>query len=632
MSFLAPLGLIALISLPIILLLHLMRERRRRVVVPSLLIWQLLPQRQDTQRRRRLPITLLLLLQLLAAALLALALAQPAWIAQLFAGEQHLAVVVDTSTSMAATVGAQSRLDAARDRVRSLAAGLGPGDTLTLILAGPQPSLVGSADAEQAPGLLAALDAQTAAGTDSDISGALLLAEAALEGHRDGRIIVLSDGALPTLQSDVGDRVGTRPIDWQWLGGPLDNRAVVALAARQRSSEGGTSTYVYARIANFGNTPLATEVRLFGDGQLLDTRNASLPADGIAELTWTLPPGIALLRAEFDGRDTLPIDDSASLNIAPPRPTQVLLISDTPALLERALAAIPGLAVTTIGTSAYTGPAENVSADLTVFDSVVPLEWPIGGSLVINPPASASTVLDVGERRDVADPADSALRIQGALAEGLSLSGIDFGAVRTINPPSWATVHVSRDDQPLVFSGQTGRSAVAVWAFDIEESKLSNRLAFPLLLARSVRELVPTPPPGSILSGEELVFEPSLRADAVEIVAPDGSVQRIEIDEDHHLRFTAELPGVYRIDELAGATPLYTVQLPVNAGAARESALRPQPQPATELVGGPAEDEVITSQRSIWPWLGALALIVLICEWFYVHRGTAGADSQKAAP
>ncbi|NJM06171.1 VWA domain-containing protein [Candidatus Gracilibacteria bacterium] len=173
MSFLAPLGLLALVSLPIILLLHLMRERRRRVVVPSLLIWQLLPQRQDSQRRRRLPVTLLLLLQLLAAALLAFALAQPAWIAQLFVGEQHIAVIVDTSTSMAATVGGQSRLDAARARVRGLVGELGPGDTLTLVTAGPQPALIGTANQEQAASLLAALNTQRATGTGSDMPGAL---------------------------------------------------------------------------------------------------------------------------------------------------------------------------------------------------------------------------------------------------------------------------------------------------------------------------------------------------------------------------------------------------------------------------------------------------------------------------
>ena len=45
MSFLQPIFLLALLALPIIILLHLLRERQRRLVVPSLQHWLNLPQR-----------------------------------------------------------------------------------------------------------------------------------------------------------------------------------------------------------------------------------------------------------------------------------------------------------------------------------------------------------------------------------------------------------------------------------------------------------------------------------------------------------------------------------------------------------------------------------------------------------
>src|SRR3712207_8291507 len=50
--------LLALLTLPIIVLLHLLRERRRRVSVPSLMHWQHLPRRPEGERIRRLPLTL----------------------------------------------------------------------------------------------------------------------------------------------------------------------------------------------------------------------------------------------------------------------------------------------------------------------------------------------------------------------------------------------------------------------------------------------------------------------------------------------------------------------------------------------------------------------------------------------
>ena len=55
MTLLFPLGLLALLTLPIIVILHLLRERRRRVAVPSLLHWQNLPRQPEGQRIRRLP-------------------------------------------------------------------------------------------------------------------------------------------------------------------------------------------------------------------------------------------------------------------------------------------------------------------------------------------------------------------------------------------------------------------------------------------------------------------------------------------------------------------------------------------------------------------------------------------------
>ena len=54
MTFLAPLGLLSLLVLPLILVLHLIRRRRRPVRVPSLQLWSA----TDTEvqrKRRRLP-------------------------------------------------------------------------------------------------------------------------------------------------------------------------------------------------------------------------------------------------------------------------------------------------------------------------------------------------------------------------------------------------------------------------------------------------------------------------------------------------------------------------------------------------------------------------------------------------
>src|ERR1051325_7732265 len=120
MTFLLPIGLLALLTLPLIVVLHLLRERRRRVAVPSLLHWLNIPQRRAGERIRRLPLTLLLLMHLLIAGLLGLALGRPQMLGAPVHAARQTAIIVDTSTSMAARDGATTRFQEARSRALAL--------------------------------------------------------------------------------------------------------------------------------------------------------------------------------------------------------------------------------------------------------------------------------------------------------------------------------------------------------------------------------------------------------------------------------------------------------------------------------------------------------------------------------
>jgi hypothetical protein len=607
MTLLAPLGLLALLALPVIVILHMLRERRRRVVVPSLLLWQLLPRRQEAQRRRRLPLTLLLLLHLLAAVLLAFALARPEWPLDLFGSNASLALIVDTSTSMAAPSGVGTRLDAARARAREL---LGAGGNVTLIDAGTQARVLDAGGLDAATRLAAALETLVPSGTGTDIDGALTLAEAALQGQPAPRIVVLTDAALPALEAELDGRDGTVPVAWETVGSPIENRAVVTLAARVRS--GTSPVQVYARAVNYSENSISTVLRLYGDEQILDTRPVTFNSNSEAELTWAVPRDIELLRVELDGEDGLPADDSYTISLAATRPVRALLVSARPAALERALRAVPGLELNTIDPSAYSGS----DAELTIFEGFLPDRWPEGGVLAVSPPVG-STLLAVndGER----EAADAALQVgPSSLLDGVSLSSVAFGAVRGVTPPEGFQTLLSRDEQPLILRGRQERSEIAVWSFDLGQGNLTSRLAFPLLVARSVRDLTPPALQSSALLGEMVALHPDPRAERVEVGTPDGSVMILDVTLGEPLELRLEVPGVYNIAERAGERTLFEGRIGVNAGAAVESDLRPRPVP--EAPPPPAAAfSADANQRPLWPWLAAAALLVMLVEWLYVH-------------
>ena len=134
MTWLAPLGLLGLLSLPVIVLLHVLHARNRRAVVPTLALWRWLEREVRGPRMRLPPLSAVLLLQLSAAALLSLALARPRL--DFLAGPataERLVLVVDTSTSMSATDAAPSRLARAQAQAAVLLAGLGEGDSAALV-------------------------------------------------------------------------------------------------------------------------------------------------------------------------------------------------------------------------------------------------------------------------------------------------------------------------------------------------------------------------------------------------------------------------------------------------------------------------------------------------------------------
>jgi hypothetical protein len=181
-------------------------------------------------------------------------------------------------------------------------------------------------------------------------------------------------------------------------------------------------------------------------------------------------------------------------------------------------------------------------------------------------------------------------------------------------------VVLQANETPLIVHGRRGQSDVTIWAFGLRQGNLRNRLAFPLLVARSVRELTPPPLPGTLASGAMLDVRPSPRARAVELVAPDGSPTRRDTSSLLTLG-PLSAPGIYTLRELDETGTLYEGFVAVNAGSGLESDLRPRPAP--DIVARPLAEVARAEQaagRDLWPYLALLALAALLFEWVYVQR------------
>lgn len=616
MSFLLPIGLAALMTLPVILALHLLNEQRRRTRVPSLLLWQNVPRRFEGERSRRLPITALLLLHLLAAALIGLALGRPQIPGPTTGEARHTAILLDTSTSMAAEDGGATRFQQALDRAREIVRGMAPGDRATVVAMGPQARIVASGGAGDAAALDAALGQLQPGGTGTNLDAALTLAEAALDPQLSRRVLVITDGAM----QDQAPRAVAAPLEWVQVGDERPNRAITAFSTR---SWGGR-IHVYARVANFGRQSYVGNIRLVADDETVSIDPLSIAAGGETELTWTAPGGSTWLRVEMAGDDALPQDDSAVVGVARARPLSALVVSGSPAQLQRVLGALPGVAVTTVAPADYAGATDARSAaDLTIFDGFLPPEWPAGATLAISPPPG-NPLLEVTSDVRLSD---RELRLSGTTLGDLSLSGVNLGSGRAVTPPAWAETLLTADEIPLIMRGRSDGREIAIWTFDLASGNLPSRLAFPLLMARTVRDLAPPALPTSIAAGDAVQLRPDPRANEVQLtlVAPATPGERA--DESGVITLPAGAavtidrltqPGLYRVEELRGEQTALVGLVGVNAGSTAESNLTPRPAPqlsAPDQALGAATQSLMTD---IWPWLALAAAAVLAIEWLYV--------------
>lgn len=423
---------------------------------------------------------------------------------------------------------------------------------------------------------------------------------------RHAAILVLTDNGPSTTA--VPASVGAA-LSWQQLGTAQPNRAIVALAARAW----GAQVQVYARLANYAPTPFSARIALYADERTLGERTANIAANGETELTWTLPASYATLRAVLDGGDSLPQDDEARLSLAQTRPLAIELVSAAPAALRRALAAVPSAQVTVTAPAAYQPGSQ---AALTVFDNFLPAAWPAGPVLVINPPIG-STLLSVREGTTPAKA--SPLDTRGALLAGLSLAGVDFGPLRSIDAPAGFTAQLANGETPLILRGRSDTHDMAIWAFDPSAGNFTTRLAFPLLIARTVRDLTPAPLPQSVLAGTPLVLRPDARATALRIAGPAGETSTLPATPLLTLDQLTQ-PGIYAIEEQANGAALFRSQLPVNAGAALEANLYPQPAPTIAEASPSSNAPAAQQLHDTWHWFALGALALLLLEWGYIHR------------
>jgi len=360
----------------------------------------------------------------------------------------------------------------------------------------------------------------------------------------------------------------------------------------------------FVHVQNFGRQRRRVQLDWTVDGRLTDVRTVALDGGAGTDLLFPLAAGAQQLSASLSPHDAFALDDTAWALARPAAGYRVLLVTDGDVFLQRALSLLPGLEVTTVTSTAYSAQP----ADVYVFDRFLPSALPSAPLFVVGPPTSTAAVPVGGTFTP------GTLRPAGPdpLLADVSLADVHVAASRDLSRAGFGRGLVTSQGGPVVLLREEPSRGVLV-GFDLHDSDLPLRAAFPILVDRLMGWLLPQAAQPGYAPGREVPLGAS-GAD-LQVRRPDGRgvPARGSVFTD-----TGQV-GVYEVVRGGGRV---VSRFAVNIFSPQLSAIGPVAR--LNLAGSGAAAPTARGRRrqqEWWPWVAGAALVLLSAEWAVFHRG-----------
>ncbi len=644
MTFLAPMQLLWLGLLVPLVALYILKRRRQRRVIGSTLLWEqaLRDMRAERPWKKLIP-QVSLLLQILAIVVGAIALARPAGAGSVPSGA-WVAVVVDTSASMAARQGNSTRFTHARDAALDIARSLPPGGRMMLVEANAEGDVLAPLTSDRAS-LEQAIGQLQVRGGHANLEGAVAVAAERLRDAPGGSHVLLltdgsEDGEMALDQS--GAPVEVRLVRDEAPDGtpaPFVNTAIIDADVRQRTGEGPDRCDVFVRVHHHGAEARDVFVSASIDGRegVVASRRVTIEPGATESIVMgaDLPPSpdgrAAVVRVSIapgDGGaldDDLSLDDLAVVPSPGSRRLPVFLVGTAPRSVQRVLRsdADVELFATSLTALAERDADEPPLDGLFLYTGDTPVVPPAGDSVVLAPVDDQAFELSVGAEVEAPrivtwDESDARLRFVG-------FSDVHIGTMRPLEGGA-GRVLVDTDAGAAVVSVSRPNGESTILAFDPDRTDWSSHTSFVVFFrnllerARARRSAggVPVAPLG------EPLRVPALDGEEVQVTTPSGrtlvarsrgGVAIVEVGAD---------PGVYAIR--TGDRELHALRSLLDE---RESDLSAR---ARFTRGGNDTRSALSApreHRESWPWVAGVLLLLVLLEAWWATRAPKRIDPSK---
>ena len=616
MTWLQPWSAWFFAGIPVIVLLYFLRLKRRPLTVSTLMFWQRAMQesgrRAFFQKFRHL---LSLLLHLLIFLLLLGALARPVFDRGILEGSATVLILDTRARMQAIEPGGHTRFETALQLAQDYVQQAGGAREFALITLGTAPSVAVpfTSDEKLLRSALAQISPTDATG---DVSSAITLADALLAARKGNHRIVLITASATETHPKTASELLTHAV-----GTSLDNVAITRFATRPLPANPETSE-VLLETQNFGRASVRTDVELAFDGRPLEVKPLTLaPGERRLDVFTSVPrPTLSTrgwLTAKLSATDALPLDNIAYATLPPARLNRVLLVSKGNTFLEKLLGVDASVKFQFVAPETYQ-PAMSEKFEAVIFDGIFPagfdLDKSAGNFFFLNAtpfvgkgaPLDQPVVTDV----DAAHPTTRLVSLQNVTilhAKPLELPAAHDGW--TFSAPLRSAEH------PLLITGERGRQRVAALAFDVLESDLPLRVAFPLLIHGTIQWLAGdrTDSLPVLTAGEVFQIPAGKSVAPTPLTSPPGA--RIAEPQTSVTGFFQPLRNGFH--QVTGDGPARWIA--VNTFSAAESDLRTSGGSNTPTATQPMSVNVFHGWPP-WQWLALAALVLIVAEWWLFHR------------
>jgi hypothetical protein len=613
MGWATPWAFAFLVLVPLVLLLHSLRLRRREVRISTLYLWdELLRERRSTLGMSKLLRSLLLLLQVLGIAGLTLGLADPfARIPSTKEGD--IVVVLDASASMRTLAKGEDRFAQARSRALDLVERLHPKSEMAVISATARPTLKVPFTADRIL-LKEALANLTATDEPGDLSRAVQFARSLLGGERTGEVLILSDGADARLPEVLSQ---TDQVRLSQVSGGERNVGITKFEVRPRLARPGEYE-ILVNVANVSPQPESFDLALSMNWKTVRHTRYTLEAGERQSLIFPYTgPASGVAEAILDVNDDLSADNRAATVLSDRLPVWILLVSHGNYFLENLLAGHATASVNVVNSLSHSSFDQQVRGNhIVILDGVEPPPLHVGNFLLINTtaPNLPITVKGVAETPpvvdwDIADPILRSVQLRDLQVRRAQVVEIGEG----VKPLLYA------NGSPILSSLDTGQLRAVHLGFDLMDSDLPLRVAFPVLMSNILEWL--SPQQGAFVShqvqaGEPYVIELDTVPLEVSVRKPSGELVKLQASENPlTFRDTSQV-GVYTV-RIGKKTQRFAVNLASPEESDIASKLPAGSTDLSQTVGFSTQETV---NRPLWPYFVALAFGLTLAEWYFWCR------------